>query len=80
MFFEIGVLKIFCNIRKKTLLLKSLFNIVTGLKACNFMKKRLQHRRFTFSCKYSETFKYNFLYRTTPVAASAGYILIEPIK
>ena len=26
--------------------LESLFNKVTGLKACNFTKKRLQHRSF----------------------------------
>ena len=27
-------------------MLKSPFNKVTGLKACNFIKKRLQHRSF----------------------------------
>ena len=36
----------FRNIRRKTLVLESLFNNVAGLKACNFIKKRLQHRCF----------------------------------
>ena len=31
---------------RETLLLESLFNKVVGLKACNFIKKRLQHRFF----------------------------------
>ena len=35
----------FCNIYKKTFVLESLFNIVAALRACNFIKKRLQHRR-----------------------------------
>ena len=34
------------NIHRKTSVLESLFNKVTGLQACNFTKKRLQHRRF----------------------------------
>ena len=31
---------------RKTLLFESLFNKVTGLRACNFIKKRLQHSSF----------------------------------
>ena len=42
--------------------------IFGGLKACNFIKKRLQHR--LFFCEYCEIFKNNFLYKTNPVAAS----------
>ena len=34
MFFEIGVLKIFCNIHRKTPVLESLFNKVAGLTSC----------------------------------------------
>ena len=46
-----GVLKnkLFLNLRKihrKTPVLKSLFNKVTDLMACNFIKMRLQHRCF----------------------------------
>ena len=37
----------FCNIHRKTLhVLESLFNKAAGHKACNFIKKRLQHRCF----------------------------------
>ena len=34
------------NIRRKTSVLESLFNKLIGLRACNFTKKRLQHRHF----------------------------------
>ena len=37
---------IFCNISSKTAVLESLFNKAAGLQACNFVKKRLQHRCF----------------------------------
>ena len=46
MFFKKGVLKKFHNIHRKTPVLESLFSKVAGLKACNFIKKRLQHRCF----------------------------------
>ena len=37
-------------------MLESLFNKVTGLKACNFIKKRLQRRNFTVKfAKFSKT-------------------------
>ena len=43
---------------KKTPVLDSLFNKFAGMKACKFIKKRLQHRCFpVFSCEYCETFK-----------------------
>ena len=34
------------NINSKTSVLESLFNKFVGFQACNFTKKRLQHRRF----------------------------------
>ena len=37
----------FCNIYRKTPVLESLFDEVAGLKTCNFIKKRLQHRCFS---------------------------------
>ena len=43
---EIKFSEKFRNIHRKTSVLESLFNKVTGLQACNFTKKRLQHRRF----------------------------------
>ena len=45
MFFKIGVFKHFAN-HRKVHLLESLFNKGKGLKTCNFIKKRLQHRCF----------------------------------
>ena len=42
MFFKIGVL--FYHIPRKTPVPELLFNKVTGLEVCNFIKKRLQHR------------------------------------
>ena len=45
MFFEIGVLKVW-NIHRKTPVLESLFSKIASLEACNFIKKRLQHRCF----------------------------------
>ena len=36
----------FCNIHKKTIVLKSLFNKVADLQPCNFTEKRFQHRCF----------------------------------
>ena len=34
---------------RKTIVLKSIFNEAACLMACNFMEKRLQHRRFPVS-------------------------------
>ena len=46
-FFKISVLKNFAIFTgKQTFVLESLFDKVAGLKASNFIKKRLQHRRF----------------------------------
>ena len=46
MIFKKGVLEQFCNIHRKIIVLESLFNKVSGLKAFNFIKKILQHRCF----------------------------------
>ena len=46
-------------------MLESLLNKVAGLKAWNFVKKRLQHRCFPVKFK-------KFLNRTPPVAASGN--------
>ena len=59
MFFKIGVLKIFCNIYRKTPVLEYLFDKVAGVKVCEF-----------FFCEYCENFKNSFFYRTSLVAAS----------
>ena len=39
-------LKCFCNIHRKTPVLKALFDTIPGFQVCNFIKKRLQHRCF----------------------------------
>ena len=39
-----GVFKIFCKFYRKGNVLEYLFNKVEGVQACNFVKKRLQHR------------------------------------
>ena len=44
----------------------SLFNKVAGLQACNFFKKRLQHRCFLWILR---NFYEQIFYRTPPVAA-----------
>ena len=49
----------FFDIHKKKPMLESLFNKVAGLRTCNFIKKRLQHRCFpvklqNFYCKIEQ--------------------------
>ena len=45
-FFKRGVLKCFAIFTGKVPVLESLFHKIAGLKICNFIKKRLQHRCF----------------------------------
>ena len=58
----------FPDIRKKITVLESLFNKVTRLMACKFIKNR--PLRNVFSCEYHKMFENGFLYGTPPVAAS----------
>ena len=58
----------FPNIQKKTSVLKSLFNKVTGLMACNFIKKETPTQ--VFSCAYHKMFEKNFFYGAPLVADS----------
>ena len=46
MFCKKSVLKNFAKFHRKTSVLKSLFNKIPCLQACNFIKKRLQHSCF----------------------------------
>ena len=51
-------------------MLESLFNKVAGAQACNYIKKRLQHRPFPVNiAKFLRT---AFFYRTPPQAAAAA--------
>ena len=67
-FLRISVLKIFCNICRKTPVLQSLFSKVAGLEGYNSIEKR-PHTQ-VFSCEYWEIFKDTLFYRTPLVAAS----------
>ena len=59
----------FPDIRKKISVLESLFNKVTDLMACNFIKK--EALRQVFSCEYYKMFEKSFFkYGAYPVAAS----------
>ena len=49
-------------------MLKSLYDIVAGVHAGNFIKKRLRYR--FFPVKFTKFLKKTFFYRTPPVAAS----------
>ena len=62
---KIGILKNFVNSTRKKSVLESLFEKASELKACNFIKKRLQH-----SCspvKFAKFLKTHFFYRRIPV-------------
>ena len=66
MFFKIGVPKNFVVFTEKQLCWSLFLNKVAGLKAYNFIKKRLQHTCFPVSiAKFLKT----FFYRTPSVAA-----------
>ena len=55
-FYEKVVLNNFAYIHRETPVLESLFNKVAVPKACNFIKKRLQHRCFPVNiAKYLRT-------------------------
>ena len=58
----------FHNIHRKTPVLKSPFNKVTGLKACNIVEKKLQYR--FFSVKFAKFLRTIFFDRTPLVAAT----------
>ena len=58
----------FPDICKKISVLESFFNKVTGLMACNFIKKETSTQ--VFSCEYHKMFENSFFYGTPPVAAS----------
>ena len=46
------------GIKTREIVLEFLFNKVAGLNACNFIKKRLQHRRCYECCSRSSSKKY----------------------
>ena len=58
-----GVHKNFATIHRKTPVLESLFTKVTGLNACNFIKKRLRHR--CFPVKFPRILRTSFFKETS---------------
>ena len=70
MFFKTGVLKNLEISHRKTPVSESIFNKVAGLKACNFIKKRLEHRCFPVTI--AKFLKIAFLYITPLAATSEG--------
>ena len=58
----------FCKFHRKTSVLESLFNKATGLKACNPIKKRLQHK--CFPIKFAKFLRTLFFYKRVPTDAS----------
>ena len=50
------------QVSQESSVLEFLFNKVAGLQACNFIKKKLQHR---FSCKICEIFKTTYFEETS---------------
>ena len=68
MFLKVGALKNFRKTHTETVLSESLFNEVVSLQTGNFIKKRLQHRRFPLNIA---KFLRKTFYRTPLVAASA---------
>ena len=69
-FFKIGVFKNVTIFTEKHLCW-SLFNKVAGVKAYNFIKKRLRHRCFPVNT--AKIFKNSFFYRT-PLIAASGFL------
>ena len=66
----------FHNIHRKTLALEFLFNKVAGLKAYNFIKKRLRHRCIPANTPTQVNScipENSFLYRT-PLMAASGFL------
>ena len=60
---------------RRTPVLESPFNKIAGLKACNFIKKRVRSRCFLVNI--SNILKDSFFYRTPPVAAFVLSLLID---
>ena len=67
MFFKFRKFEKFRKFHRKTPV-GSFLNKIAGLRACNFIKKILQHK--CFPVKFAKFFKNTFLYRTPLVAAS----------
>ena len=77
MFNKIGLLKVFCKIHRKTPVLESLFNKVTGLYPAILLKENTPIQ--VFSDEFSEIFKTSFLIKHLQATASVLRKNILPI-
>ena len=77
MFNKIGLLKVFCKINRKTPVLESLFNKVTGLYPATLLKENTPIQ--VFSDEFSEIFKTSFLIKHLQATASVLRKNILPI-
>ena len=71
-FCKIFVLKNFAKFTWKHRCQSIFVNKVAGLKPCNFIK--IETMAQMFPCKFCESFKNNFSYRTPPLAASRTFL------
>ena len=74
-----SVIKVFLKISlilQETPVLESLFNKVAGLQACNFIKKRLQHRYFPVKIAkfFKKTFFEEYLRKTASVVSFSWHL------
>ena len=77
-FSKIGALKIFAVFTVFTVftpVLDSYFNKFESLQACNFIKKRLQHRSFPMN--FAELLRIVFFHRTPLASASESTLLLQ---
>ena len=58
----------------KTSTLESHFNQVADLKACNFIKKRLQHRQLCFPTNFSQIFIEHLFCRTCAIGCFQNWM------
>ena len=66
----------FCNIHREAPLLKSLFNKVAALKACNFIKKRLRYSCFSVNtAKFLKSFFIEHPWRLLQFIASSMILM-----
>ena len=67
----------FRKFHRKTPVLESLFNKAAGLKACNFIKKRLEHR--CFPVKFAKFLRTTFLQNTSPMPSILLKFKVSPL-
>ena len=70
----------FCNIHKKTPVMECLFNKVAGQRACNFTRKRLQHRCFPMNISKNTYFEEHLQTAASSSSWNLGMIFYQSHK